>query len=122
MTNKEDLYDAGLTDADIKEMQKSGAATSKDFDVESAYDLARKYDGIGDDVNAAKMLSLGETAANFWSNKVEELTGKSIYFDDRDLRWHDDETGRYVKDPYTEVRADDYELSEWIINRYGEFE
>ena len=101
------------------DLEEDGRDSATQFDVEAAYRAAETFWENGYEEKAIEMLSVGETSVAFWQDKVYEVTGKGIYFNEADSRWHDDITNQYVKDPYFPIRADQYELDQSLINKYS---
>jgi hypothetical protein len=127
LTNRQELRDAGLSDEEIDAMQDEGTMSWTNFDVEKNYDIMEKYLDANMPKQAERMLDVAEQNIDFWKTYVQDLTGKSIEYHDSGKHWYDTDTGKYCLDPYPHVfentdgivHADQYEMDQYIINRYG---
>lgn len=119
MTDEDKLRDMGLSQDEIDQMREEGALVSMEFDVKAARDIAARYFEIGLEAKGLELLAAAESNANYWSTKVYEVTGRSISYDEINDHWRDDVTGQYTFNPYIDIRVDDYELDQWLLNTYG---
>ena len=118
MTDEEKLKELGLSQEDIDEMREDGSKVAMEFDVKAAREIALRYFEIGMDDKGFELLDAADSNANYWSTKVYEVTGKDIYFSEASNRWHDGVSGQFVKNPYIDIRVDNYELEQSLINKY----
>jgi hypothetical protein len=112
-----DEYD--IPESEKEDLSEDGYDAATQFDAEAAYRAARIFDEHGYTEKASEMLSIGETAVNFWVNTIFDLTGREVYFNETTMRWHDSGTGQFIRDPYSEIKQDQYEFEMYIINTYG---
>jgi hypothetical protein len=119
LTDEEKLKELGLTPDDIEEMREQGSKTAMEFDVKSAWALAQTYISVGEYDKALELLDAANSAADYWSTKIYEVTGRDVYWSEASNRWHDAETGQFVMNPYIDIRVDEYDLDQWLINNYG---
>jgi len=119
MTDEKRLRDLGLEDYEIDEMRADGALVSMEMSVQAGRELAQRYLDIGDTDNAEICLDAALKNAEYWEDKIYEVTGKNIVYEDSTDHWRNMDTGQYAKNPYIDIRVDEYELEQNLINKYG---
>ena len=119
MTDTQKLRDLGLTDAEIEDMQEEGALTAMEMDVSAARDLALKYYALDMDEKGNELLDAADSNAAYWIGAVHDLTGVNLEYDLTNDHWRNVDTGQYALNPYIDIRVDQYELDQWLINRYS---
>jgi hypothetical protein len=119
MTDRAALKAAGLSDDEIDEMQAWGTDTAVEMHTENAYNIAQKYLDAGMGDKAEEVLDKAFSTATYWHEIIQDLTERSISYDDPTKRWRDDETGQFVADPYNVIRQSDAGFNQSLIEKYG---
>lgn len=108
----------GWSQEEIDEAKEEGSRLATEFDVKAALSLAFKYFEHDDDEKGLELLDALDKAADFYSTKVYEVTGKEIYFNQASGRWTDFGTGQFVSNPYVNIEWDTYDIERYWINKY----
>jgi hypothetical protein len=116
MTPRDKLEELGYTPEEIDKIRDSGIT----FDVKALRELGMRYIGNGEDAKGLELIQTSLYFADYWSEKVADLTGRNIAFSEAANRWYDEATGYPVKDPYTDIRFDEYQFEQRLINLFGE--
>lgn len=118
MTDEQKLLSMGWSQEEIDEAREQGVNLANNFDVAAAWDLAKKYLEHDDIDKVLELLDAAVAAAEFYSTRLYEVTGREIYWNETSNRWTDFRTGQFVSNPYVNIEWDSYEIEQYWINRY----
>ncbi|MEM4589426.1 MAG: hypothetical protein QXL73_05485 [Thermoplasmata archaeon] len=101
----EQLEDVFIERKDLEELfSKWGREIATVYDTESILKMIDTCITIGKINVLDHLFSILNKSVEFWIDMVKAIAGKDIFFNPASKRWHDVESGRFVKDPYVIVR------------------
>ena len=102
-----------------QELSDVGYDLATEMNVEGAFRASEIFAENGEEEKANELYGIGALTVTYWEETVKNITGKEIYFNESDSRWHDSVSHQYVKDPYVNIRMDETDFENAMIEKYG---
>ena len=107
-----------LDDDEIQSMIDDGKDFALNKDIEKLFSIAQKYLDAGQDEKYIELLNSAYDTKDFYKEKIYNITGWSVEYNEESKRWYSTETGHFAPDPYAEWNQSNDEFEIAIFEKY----
>lgn len=107
-----------LSDDEQDLMSSYGGGIAYDFNTKDAQAMLQMLVDKGTEEGLIEALQIMQSTINYWQTVVQDLANINIGYNDTIGRWYNQDTGQFVRDPYTPITLNYQEFVDNIQAKY----